>query len=210
MAVINEIVEGSMKSFKEDFPRRLEQVGLIIYGWSAPEEVGEYLDNAHLCYLHGIFIASIVMAATAIESALRVKYTKATHKKKVSKRERGRKGEFEYLIEWAKQNSIITMDQATRVNKIRKRIRNKLLHIKAFTDDELESIYELQTRRIRDLTDAELETLALYSLRTDPSETFARKIIEIADEIVEHIFSSIGRIPFELDKQRKKQTNTST
>jgi len=208
LGVIDEILESSVKNFKEDFSRRLRQVGLIIYGWGAPEEVGEYLDNAHLCYLHGIFIASMVMAATAIEAALRVKYTKATHKKKVSKRERGRKGEFEYLIEWAKRNSIITLDQATSANKIRKRIRNKLLHIKTFTDDELESIYELQTRGIRDLADAELEILALYSLRTDPSERLARKIIEIADEIVEHIFSSIGRIPFELDKQREKRTST--
>ena len=125
-------------------------------------------------------------------------------------KERGRKGEFQYLIDWARQNSIITSNQATKANKMRKKIRNKLLHIKAFTDDELESIYELHTRRIEDLTDAELEILASYSLRTDPSEKLARRIIETSDEIVEHIFSAIGRIPFELNDQREQRTNTST
>jgi len=82
LGVIDEIVEGASMDFKQNFARRLKQVGLIIHGWGAPEEVGEYLDNAHLCYLHGVFIASMIMVSTAIETALRVKYTKATGKEK--------------------------------------------------------------------------------------------------------------------------------
>lgn len=196
MGVVDEILEGATANFKGNFVRRLNEVGLVIYGWGAPEEVGEYLDNAHLCYLHGMFISSMVMASLAIEAGLRVKYTEATRKKKIARKERGRKGEFQYLIEWAAQKHIITSDHARNAEKIRKKIRNKLFHIKAFTDDELMKIYELRTRRAEDLTDAQCEMLASYSLRTEPSETFARRIIEMSDDIVEHVFPSIGKIPF--------------
>jgi len=196
LGVIDEIVEGALTNFKQNFVRRLKQVGLIIYGWGAPEEVGEYLDNAHLCYVHGMFIASMLMAATAIETALRIKYTNTTGKKQV-RRKKG-KGDFEYLIEWTAKNSIITPDQAANANNMRKSIRNKLVHIKAFNQNELKRIDELRGRKIKDLTDAERKMLALYSLRTVPSERLAKRIIEISDEIIEQMFPSIGRIPFEL------------
>lgn len=90
LGVIDEIVEGALTNFRQNFARRLKQVGLITYGWGAPEEVGEYLDNAHLCYVHGMFIASMLMAATAIETALRIKYTNSTGKKKVRRKKRQR------------------------------------------------------------------------------------------------------------------------
>jgi len=202
LGVIDEIVEGALTNFKHNFARRVKQVGLIIYGWGAPEEVGEYLDNAHLCYAHGMFIATMLMAATAVETALRIKYTNVTGKKKV-RRKKG-EGEFEYLIEWAAENSIITPDQAANANNMRKSVRNKLIHIKAFNQNELKRIDELRGRKTKDLTDAEREMLALYSLRTDPSGRLAKRIIEISDEIIEQMFPSIGRIPFEL-----KQPDTS-
>lgn len=81
---------------------------------------------------------------------------------------------------------------------MRKSIRNKLVHIKTFNQNELKRIDELRGRKIKDLTDAEREMLAWYSLRTDPSERLAKRIIEISDEIIEQMFPSIGRIPFEL------------
>ena len=39
------------------------------------------MSNAHICYLHGIFIASILMGSTIMENALRVCYNKKTGKK---------------------------------------------------------------------------------------------------------------------------------
>lgn len=203
MGIVDEILEGATANFKQNFIRRLKEVGLVIYGWGAPVEVGEYLDNAHLCYLHGMFISSIVMASLAIETTLRVEYTKVTGKKRIAKKERGRKGEFQYLIEWAAQNRIIPFDQAREADKIRRKTRNKLFHIKAFTDDELRKIYELRVKRIEDLTNAECEMLASYSLRTEPSETFTRRIIETSDKIIEHTFPEIGRIPFDLNDEQE-------
>lgn len=193
-SVANDIVKAYHTYFEQNFPRRLKQVGLIISGWGVPVELDEYLNEAHLCYLHGIFIASMVIAVTAIETSLRIKYTEITGKKKV-KPEKG-KGEFEYLIKWAEQNSIIDEYQAKEANKIRRFPRNKLVHIKAFRKDELEKIDELFEKEFEELSDEERMMLGEYMFRADPTEEFTKEVLETADEIVMHIFPSIGRIPF--------------
>jgi len=192
-SVSDDIFQAERRRFEQEFPQRLKQVGLIISGWGAPLEIDEYLNEAHLCYLHGIFIASMIMAGTAIEAALRIKYTESTGKKKV-KNVKG-KGEFEHLIEWAKQSSLLSQHQANKANKIRKFPRNKLVHIRPFTEKEKERIYELLEKRFEELTDDERKILFEYLFRTDPTERFAKEVLEIADEIVIRLFPSIGRIP---------------
>lgn len=202
--VADDIVKAHRANFEHNFPRRLKRAGLIISGWDMPQELDEYLNEAHLCYLHGILIASMVMAITAIEASLRIKYTEITGKKKV-KRENGN-GEFEYLIKWARQKSIIDRRQAAKANKVRRFPRNKLVHIKAFTKDELEKIYALFEKKFEELSDEEREMLGEYLWRTDPTEKFAEEVLETADEIVMHIFPSIGRIPFSSGKHQQTQS----
>jgi len=63
-SISDDIIKASRLDFEKNFSRRLKQVGLIISGWGAPEVVDEYLNEAHYCYLHGIFIASMIMAIT--------------------------------------------------------------------------------------------------------------------------------------------------
>lgn len=188
-----DIVKVARENFEKNFPQRLKKVGLIISGWDAPLDVAEFLDEAHLCYLHGIFIASMLMAVTAIEASLRVKYLGITGKRKV-KRSKG-KGEFQYMIEWARQNSIITHDQAKKANTIRNFPRNKLVHIRVFTKDELEKIDVLLEKRFEELSDEERMMLFEYLTRTSPAGKFAKVVLQIADEIIWHIFPSIGRLP---------------
>lgn len=40
LGVVDEILDGATANFKQNFARRLKQVGLVIYGWGSPEEVG--------------------------------------------------------------------------------------------------------------------------------------------------------------------------
>jgi hypothetical protein len=187
-SVENDIYRAALAELKKNFLRRLNRYGLITYGWGAPEDICEFLNDAHLCYLHGIFIASILMASTAVENALRTSYHRKTKKKY--------KGNFEYLIQWAQENSIITEGNAHRINVLRKSIRNKLVHMRPFSEDEVNTMYELQERGFETLNGNERNMLALYLLRTQPSERLAEKVLEIADEITEHLFPSIGRLPF--------------
>lgn len=187
-SIEDDIFKAALEEFKRNFLRRLNRTGLVIYGFGAPEDIGEYLDNAHLCYLHGIFVASILMASTVMENALRVGYKRKTGKKY--------NGSFGHLTEWAERNFMITENQAHRISVVRKKIRNELAHIEPFSEVEVNEIYELQEKEFETLNNRERKMLALYHLRTQPSEDLAEKVLGIADEIIEHLFPSIGRQPF--------------
>lgn len=117
---------------------RLERLKFLLsigdqneHSFPAPALAYEYYEEARLCWYVGAFVATMVMVQISFEELLRSHYRVAKGVgEKLSNEKKVDDAGFNDLINEAKEEGYISIQEAESLHNLRKNIRNSFVHVK--------------------------------------------------------------------------------